>query len=200
MNRDELKGETDMVKKVNYNINWSEYFQLDTNSPSGLVRIKDCRGKDIKGYPVGNKAYQKEGYHNAWRLRFKGKDYLIHRVIWVMTYGSIDPDLVIDHLDGESFNNCISNLELKTQEHNTRNTRKYSNNKTGVTGVRLVDAEKHPYYEASWYEISGKRGAKCFSIAKFGEEEAKTLATKYREAQMLKLIIDGAGYTERHGI
>ena len=74
----------------------------------------------------------------ANRLNFKSKMYLVHRIIWVLTYGSIDLTLVIDHLDGDPLNNEISNLSLKTHKNNSRNQRQHSNNKTGVTGVSLM--------------------------------------------------------------
>ena len=48
-----------MKQKLDYNLNWGEYFQLNENSTSGLVRIKDYRGKDVKDYNVGTKSYRK---------------------------------------------------------------------------------------------------------------------------------------------
>ena len=36
------------IVKLDYNIDWSEYFKLDVESPSGLTRIKGKRGNKIK--------------------------------------------------------------------------------------------------------------------------------------------------------
>lgn len=187
------------MKIRNYNLDWSEYFQLDVDSPSGLVRIKSYRGKEIKRVAVGTRKHKKNGGALTWALGFKQETYLVHRIIWVLTYGSISDELVIDHLDGNPFNNKINNLELKTHEHNRRNACQYSTNKTSVTGVRLVNHRYGSYYEANWYEIDGSQRAKCFSISKYGEVEAKLLATNYREREMSRLIKTGAGYTDRHG-
>lgn len=182
----------------NYNLDWGEYFRLDETSPSGLVRIRNYLGKTIEKYNVGNRGYYTNGDKSSWSLSFKGKMYQVHRIIWVLTYGSIDPELVIDHLDGDPFNNKIENLSLKSQEGNTRNKRQYDNNKTGITGVKLVKG-KWDYYEANWYDKDGFQKTKCFSLIKFGEEKAKSLAISCREEQMLRLISEDMGYTERHG-
>ena len=105
----------------NYNLNWSEYFQLDDTSPSGLVRIKTKYGNDMKATPIGSKTYSDSGEPTAWKIKHKTQVYCIHRIIWVMIYGSIDPKLFIDHLDGNPLNNSIDNLSLKTVKGNSQN-------------------------------------------------------------------------------
>ena len=94
-----------MKEKTNYNVDWLEYFVVDESSPSGLCRIKNRVGKDVAKYNVGCQQFTRKVKPHAWRLWFQGKKYLVHRIIWVMTYGSINPELVIDHLDGNPFNN-----------------------------------------------------------------------------------------------
>ena len=186
-----------MRKKLDYNLNWGEYFQIDATSPSGLVRIKNRAGKNIQKYPAGSRLFQKNGQPNGWRLEFKGKHYLVHRIIWVILNYSIDIELVIDHLDGNPFNNSIENLSLKTVSDNTRNRRKHCNNTTGITGVSLMNKGK--VYTAQWCDLDGTLKFKYFSILKLGKETAKELAKVYREEQITKLISEGANYTERHG-
>lgn len=134
-------------------------------------------------------------------MGFKNKSYQVHRIIWALKNGSIDPKLIIDHLDGNPFNNHVGNLSLKPPEDNMRNMRVNRNNKTGTTGVMLTakDNERY-YYVAHWHELDGREGRKHFSISKFGEETAKALAVTYREEQIRRLISEGAAYTERHGI
>ena len=184
-----------------YNLDWNEYFRLDETSPSGLVRIKDRYQNNLDGYPVGHKQFRKNGESMAWVLKFQGRLYLVHRIIWVLRNGSIDPNLVIDHLDGNPFNNSLNNLSLKTLINNTRNKRQLSNNTSGVTGVRLTKMNGDLwYYEANWRDINGKRNHKKFSIKKLGKETAMNLAIAYRKQQIQSLISEGADYTERHGI
>lgn len=62
--------------------------------------------------------------------------YAAHRIAWVMTYGSIQNDLEIDHIDGDATNNSIKNLRLVTHSINHRNRKVQSNNKNGMPGVR----------------------------------------------------------------
>lgn len=179
---------------------FKDYFKVSSESPSGLVRIKNRVGKDIPEYSVGTKDF-KNGNPTAWKLKFQGNKYCIHRIIWVLTHGSIDPTLVVDHLDGNPFNNLIGNLDLKTFSGNAMNKRQYGNNTTGFSGVILTNAgEGNFYYTAQWYEINGSRNRKCFSINKLGESTAKNLAITYREEQVRRLILEGADYTERHGV
>lgn len=89
---------------------------------------------------------------NRWNGRHKGKPafttkdksgyyhgtidsvrYLAHRVIYKLFYG-IEPEF-IDHDDGNPSNNRISNLISATRKENNSNTKKRSDNKSGVVGV-----------------------------------------------------------------
>lgn len=186
--------------RLDYNINWSEHFQLSEDSPSGLVRVRNYQGVLIEKINIGNRLYNKNGSPHCWRFEFKGKKYCVHRVIWVLNYGSIDSEKVVDHLDGDPFNNNIQNLELKTQKDNTRNKQKRFNSMTGITGVSYsFNRVGNRCYVAYWSELDGVRRSRSFSVVKFGEETAKILAIKYREQEIQRLISEGADYTERHG-
>lgn len=189
-----------MLQKLNYNLNWSEYFQTDAASESGLVRIRNRYSELVNPCTAGSKIFRANGNPKTWHLHFKENVYLVHRIIWVLSYGSIDPIFVIDHLDGDPFNNKIANLALKTQRENSLNKKQHKNNVTGVTGVSLDDkGEGYIYYKAHWRELDGSAKFKCFSVAKLGQETAKALAIAYREQQVQRLILEGANYTERHG-
>lgn len=176
----------------------SEYFQVDKTSPSGLVRIKDQFGNSINK-SVGTKYYKKSGLPAAWSLKLKGVTYLVHRIIWVLTHGSISSELVIDHLDGNPFNNQIYNLSLKTSKGNSRNQRQHRTNKTGCSGVQLMTSNGYIQYVVRWLDDNGSRKSKCFSALKFGDKVALKLATEYRKEQIDLLRLKGEGYSERHG-
>lgn len=183
-----------------YNQELSQYFRVDETSPSGLVKIVNNVGKPVKGFNIGSKRLQTNGQPRGWDLHFHEKMYRVHRIIWVLTYGSIDVNLVIDHLDGNPFNNNIKNLALKTTADNTRNRRQHGNNTSGLVGVNLTTNLQGRHYRAHWCELDGKQKYKYFSVNKFGEDNAKNLAAKYREQQIQRLLEEGADYTERHGI
>lgn len=59
------------------------------------------------GYYMTKKMYDATTYN-----------FMEHRVIWCFYYGTIDPDLVINHKDFDRANNAIENLELVTQKQN----------------------------------------------------------------------------------
>lgn len=62
-----------------------------------------------------------KGYHRVW---INGRTWMAHRVIWAIYYGKW-PDNTIDHIDGDSLNNRISNLRDVTQLENNCNKRPY---------------------------------------------------------------------------
>lgn len=182
------------MKQLKYNIQWGEHFRLNRESISGLERIKDKYGRTISPIHVGTKHYRKDGSPASWELKFKCSSYSVHRIIWILTYGSIDDSLAVDHLDGNPFNNDIENLKLKTLAGNSRNKRKRKSSRTGITGVSLISSgDGYYYYAAHWMELDKSQGFKCFSIKKLGEEKALALAVAYREDQIKRLISEGAG-------
>jgi len=75
------------------------------------------------------------------KITFKGVKYSAHHLAWALHYG-VFPSLEIDHIDGNGCNNLISNLEEKTREENQKNKRLFSNNKSGIAGVRKVSDTK----------------------------------------------------------
>lgn len=74
----------------------------------------------------------KEGGYFVGRV-FK-TNYLAHRVIWALHYGEW-PETGIDHKNGNTADNRIDNLRLADQSKNSMNTKRRSDNKSGVKGV-----------------------------------------------------------------
>jgi len=98
----------------NYNdIDWKEVFYYDESSSSCLRWKNDvCSGQyeqflnKSKHSEAGSLTIRKCGY-SFWTVGYKGKTFLIHRIIWCLLRGSISDSLVIDHLDGNASNNRI---------------------------------------------------------------------------------------------
>lgn len=175
------------------NFNWAEFYYYDETSPSCL-RFKISRGNrkkdDVVGYKNDNSRY--------YRLSGKNGETLVHRIIWKIFNLEIPDGFVIDHIDGDSFNNKISNLRCVTLAENKRNQSKVKSNKSGVTGVRY-EGGKNPRWRAEWVLICGKSKTKSFSVKKYGDELAYELACAYREDQIRYQNSIGGGFSERHG-
>jgi hypothetical protein len=178
-------------------------FYYDSSSPSGLRwKVNRFKNKGAKlfssGDIAGNKRYLANGTPRCWRVKFAGAVLLVHRVVWLLKHRHIDSDLVIDHLDGNAFNNCIENLKPKTHADNSRNRRNKPTN-TGVAGVmERVDAAGMRSFRASWNDEHGKGQCKNFAIKKYGREEAFRMACEIRKQKIEELRKLGFDYTDRH--
>lgn len=90
---------------------------------------------------VGDKAgtLSKKGYLT---VKLLGKMYLVHRIIWLLCYGSW-PEDQIDHVNGLRADNRIKNLRAVSNQENQRNRRLSCKNKTGVSGVILLKSGRY---------------------------------------------------------
>lgn len=190
-----------IVKELSFE-ELSAVFYYDETSPSGL-RWKTDRFKN-KGAKVfsagdvaGNKRYLKNGRPRCWRVSLGKKVLLVHRIIWLLANKTIDPDLVIDHKDGNAFNNNILNLKEKTFADNARN-KGYSNKDLMVGVTERFDPKGIPHFRASWRDENGKPQCKNFSTRKYGREEAYQLACNIRRLKIEELRMLGFDYTDRH--
>lgn len=59
-----------------------------------------------------------------------------HRAAWMIVHGDIEPDLVIDHINGDGLDNRLCNLRLVTKTVNQRNRR--SHRAGALHGVRAL--------------------------------------------------------------
>lgn len=73
----------------------------------------------------------KEPYHRVGSDRK-----MLHRVVWEEANGPIPEGLDIDHINGDTRDNRLSNLRVVTHSDNLKNCKRRTDNKSGVTGVR----------------------------------------------------------------
>jgi hypothetical protein len=159
-------------------------------SPSGL-RWKEARASNALKDSVAG-AYSATG----WAFKINGKRTATARIVAILHGMEID-GLVIDHIDGNTNNNKVSNLRAISSKHNACNTKKRKDNTSGVHGVSFHAKKKA--WVAQWSELNGQRGQKWFAISKHGLLPAFALAYQWREQKIKELNEQGAGYTERHG-
>lgn len=81
-------------------------------APAGAV----CEGRTNNGY---------------YRVRVDGVYQLVHRVLWTMRHGDIPAELLVDHRDGNGYNNSIDNLRLATHGQNMQNAITHTGNTSG---------------------------------------------------------------------
>lgn len=116
----------------------SELFYIDPNSPSGLawsINYRHHKKGSFAGYKCKRGITDNCGM--VWHVCFNGRPHLVHRIVWVLRNDCIPKGFEIDHIDGETLNNKITNLSLKTRAHNTRaRVKMNSRNTSGFTGVR----------------------------------------------------------------
>lgn len=119
---------------------------------------------------------------------------MVSRVVWFLLKNEDPVGFVIDHIDGDSLNNNISNLRKISSSDNNKNVKLKSNNKTGFKGVNLL---KSNYYIAT-LAVNGAAEEKHFSVKKYGKDLALALAVEYRFRRIAELVKQGESYTERH--
>jgi hypothetical protein len=176
---------------------FSDIFYYDETSPSCLrwnIEVRAGKNYNVVIRHQGSVAgsVNNKGYY---QVKYKSMFPKVHRVIWSLFNGEIPKGFIVDHLDGDSKNNLISNLALKTIAENSRNCKKNTKNTSGTVGVTLIN---NKYWRAQWY-IDGKIKTKNFSTITYGFNSAKQLAIEAREAAIKQLNEFGHNYTERHG-
>lgn len=103
------------------------YFSYDPET--GQVSRKVANGRWKAGQSVGG--IDSKGH---CQIRFRGRLYLAHRLIWVLHYGRW-PEGEIDHINRDRSDNRIANLRECSHRENSRNRGVYASNTSGVSGV-----------------------------------------------------------------
>ena len=132
--------------------------------------------------------YDKDGKDRSTRLPrgyrqiyVDGVPYLLHRLIFFFHNGVFPK--IVDHIDGDLFNNRIENLQSCTQSENIAKAKIFKSNKTGYKGVSFHKAANK--FESAYYKDNKKYYVGLFDTAeeafKAREErkysESKTNAT-----------------------
>ena len=98
--------------------------------------------------------------HGYMGVRFDGKTFLAHRVIWEMFNGKIPEGLQIDHINGIKDDNRIENLQLLSHKQNTQrsmHSRGYDKTKR-INRTRPYSSKKQFNYKRYYL---GSYGTAC---------------------------------------
>lgn len=111
------------------------------------------RRKDGPGVKAGDRAGW-VGKHGHIYMDLDGCRYAAHRLAWLYVYG-IWPTQDIDHINGDSGFNAISNLRDVSKFTNMQNQRRAkTTSKTGILGVTW-DVARSKFYAS--IEVDGKK-------------------------------------------
>lgn len=112
--------------------------QLFTYDPeTGEVRRKKDRGGQMAGALL-----QRRGSGGYLRVRVCKKTLLVHRVAWCLHYGNW-PSGLIDHINGDTSDNRLSNLRDVSQQQNLLNQHVQRPSALGVPGVSRLPGGRY---------------------------------------------------------
>ena len=113
------------------------------------------------------------------RMRLKGHRLTVHVALWAMRTGEFPPD-DIDHINGDKYDNRLSNLRLATRSQNGCNNPLRSNNTSGYKGVSArrngwlaqIKYEKQHIYLGDYPTKEEAYAAYCKAAEKYHKEFA----------------------------
>lgn len=126
---------------------------LEYNPETGIARWKvdRCNGQ-IKAGSIAGHPDHHEGY---LRIGIDNKVYKLHRIVWALHYKEqLSEDVIIDHKNGQTDDNRISNLRKVSKGENNTNRRLMKSNTSGHRGVNYVKRDRR--WQAL-ISINGKR-------------------------------------------
>lgn len=160
------------------------------NEKNIYIELEDCYLLKVKYKDTWCDSYiDKESYEKVssrvWRTNHKkNKVYLVSGS--VKTNNSVylhnfimnhvcTPKFEVDHLDGNSLNNRISNLKIVTRQENVDNTRVRIDNKIGIRGVCQNNKNKlykcdFSYHKKRFYFKDFKTVEEAVYCRKYAEE------------------------------
>ncbi|MAF42605.1 MAG: endonuclease [Parcubacteria group bacterium] len=101
-------------------------------------------------------------------IKLLGRRNSAHRLAWLYVYGSY-PKNEIDHINHRVYDNRLCNLRDVTHLENKKNSKKQSNNTSGITGVRWSEKLK------KWNAYIGCNG-KIISLGHFVQKKNAVMA------------------------
>lgn len=164
--------------KINKLPDWNYVNErLDFNPDTGDITWKYVKPRS--SVKIGDIA----GYINSIGYRvicMDGKRYYAHRIMYYIFNPEFDQNLMIDHRDGDTSNNILSNLRECSNSKNQMNTKLNSSNSSGYKNITISTYIKNNIKYNYWRVcILGKTSKKrvrleqkCFPYTDEGLQDA----------------------------
>lgn len=165
--------------------------RYDESSPTFLRWIKQTGPRIKVGHVAGNILFV-DGKPRSSTVQINGKPMILARAVWVLHGNTIPDNYVIDHIDNNPHNNCITNLRCVTVAENSRNR------KTIKASDMPVGISRRENCYIAYATFNGVRRSRSFSILKYGEEVARLKAFSWRNEIIAEFNSLGAGFTANH--
>lgn len=134
-------------------MNWHDYFTY--NAETGDLIWKErprehfptTRGANrfntaFAGNVAGNRKNKMDGRRAYVGIDLYGRHVGAHTIIWEMLYTAVPKGMIIDHIDGNPWNNRLINLRPASFIQNGSNRKISKNNTSGIKGVYRVRGSK----------------------------------------------------------
>jgi len=110
---------------------------LDYDEDAGILRWKYRVNRGVYAGDVAGRIHKG---HRYMRVKIKGREYAVHRLIWKIKTGN-NPLKVLDHIDCNTSNNRWLNLREASPSLNNCNRGLQKNNRSGTKGVSWNSAD-----------------------------------------------------------
>jgi len=179
----------------------NDLFYVNPESQTGLsYKINRYKNKGAlskkAGDVAGKVAVLPNGTYRGYDLKVTFPDGIkrnlqVHRIVWLLSTGSVSGELVIDHIDGNPLNNAIANLREVSHQQNSRNRKPKTDGIPGVyikQGLQWVASLPH----------EGKTRIRGFSISKYGNDAAREMAIEARKEFLNEMNKTSEPFSDRH--
>tara|TARA_S200002703_G_C3674106_1_gene207039 strand:- start:111 stop:479 length:369 start_codon:yes stop_codon:yes gene_type:complete len=97
----------------------NELYEYESSDKTFPLRFKNTKGRRVKGMRPGRVLVNthRNDYYQTQIPIGSGNYYTMSRIVWKFHYGT-EPTGVIDHINGDSTDNRIENLQDITQKQN----------------------------------------------------------------------------------
>lgn len=156
-----------MIDAVKISQELKDHFYYDPTSKTGL-RWKYGNGTRMRANDVagGNQA---GGYFG---VKFKARDYMVHRIIYELEIGELGPQDGVDHINGNRMDNRVENLRKANVSQNTRNQAKQPGKTSKYKGVTFCK-------KSSKWKTTVKAEGKSIHLGMYKDEASAALAYDY---------------------